>query len=55
MPAQRKHPEELRERAVKIVSEVRDRDGKGHGETARVARQLSINPEALRTWKAGGN
>jgi transposase len=50
MSAQRKYPEELRERAVKMVFEVRDRDGKGHGEIARVARQLGIHPEALRTW-----
>jgi len=40
MPAQRKYPEELRERAVKMVFEVRDQDGKGRGELARVARQL---------------
>ena len=50
MSAQRKYPEELRERAVKMVLEVRDREGKGHGEIARVARQLGIHPEALRTW-----
>ena|SRR5487761_1076743 len=50
MPAQRKYPEELRERAVKMVFEVRERDGKGHGEIARVARQLGIHPEALRGW-----
>ncbi len=50
MAAQRKYPEELRERAVKMVSEIRDREGKGHGEIARVARQLGIHPEALRTW-----
>jgi transposase len=50
MPAQRKYPEELRERAVKMVLEIRDREGKGHGEIARVARQLGIHPEALRTW-----
>jgi transposase len=50
MPAQRKYPEELRERAVKMVFEVRDREGKGHGEIARVARQLGVHPEALRTW-----
>ena len=48
MPAQSKYPNELRERVVKIVSEVWERDGKGHGETARVARQLGINPEVLR-------
>jgi transposase len=50
MPAQRKYPEELRERAVKMVFEVRDQDGKGRGELARVARQLGVHPEALRTW-----
>jgi Transposase len=50
MPAQRKYPEELRERAVKMVFEVRDRDGKGHGEIARVAGQLDVHREALRTW-----
>lgn len=50
MPAQRKYPEELRERAVKMVFEVRDQDGKGRGELTRVARQLGVHPEALRTW-----
>ena len=40
MAAQRKYPEELRDRAVKMVSEVRERDRKGHGELARVGRQL---------------
>ena len=37
MAAQRKYPDELRERAVKMVIEIRERDGKGHGEIARVA------------------
>jgi transposase len=50
MAAQRKYPEELRERAVKMVLEVRERDGKGHGELARVGRQLGVHPEALRSW-----
>ncbi|MGZ6855406.1 MAG: transposase [Mycobacteriaceae bacterium] len=50
MPAQRKYPEELRERAVKMVFEVRGQDGKGRGEITRVARQLGIHPEALRSW-----
>ena len=31
MSAQRKDPEELRERAVKMVSEIRGQDGKGRG------------------------
>jgi hypothetical protein len=34
MATQRKYPDELRERAVKMVFEVRERDGKGHGELA---------------------
>jgi transposase-like protein len=50
MPAQRKYPEELRERAVAMVLEIRARDGKGRGELARVGRQLGVHPEALRTW-----
>jgi transposase len=50
MAAQRKYPEELRERAVRMVLEVREREGKGHGEIARIGRQLGIHPEALRTW-----
>ena len=50
MVAQRKYPEELRERAVKMVLEVREREGRGHGELARVGRQLGVHPEALRSW-----
>jgi transposase len=50
MPAQRKYPDELRERAVKMVFEIRERDGKGQGELARVGRQLGVHPEALRSW-----
>jgi transposase len=50
MPAPRKYPDELRERAVKMVLEIRTRDGKGHGEIARVGRQLGVHPEALRGW-----
>jgi transposase len=50
MAAQRKYPEELRGRAVKMVFEIREQDGKGHGELARVGRQLGIHPEALRSW-----
>jgi transposase len=50
MPAQRKYPEELRERAVKMVSEIWAREGKGRGEVARVARQLGVHRETLRLW-----
>jgi transposase-like protein len=50
MPAPRKYPDELRERAVRMVLEIRARDGKGQGELARVGRQLGVHPEALRGW-----
>jgi transposase len=50
MPAQRKYPGELRGRAVKMVLEIRAREGKGRGELARVGRQLGVHPEALRGW-----
>lgn len=50
MAAQRKYPDELRERAVRMVCEIRERDGKGRGEIVRVARQLGVHPEALRSW-----
>jgi hypothetical protein len=33
-----------------MVFEVREREGKGHGELARIARQLDVHPEALRSW-----
>jgi transposase len=33
-----------------MVLEIRDREGRGHGEIARVGRQLGIHPEAVRTW-----
>jgi transposase len=50
MPAQKKYPDELRERAVKLVLEIREREGKGRGEIARVAGQLGVHREALRSW-----
>jgi transposase-like protein len=50
MAAQKKYPDELRERAVKMLFEVREREGRGRGELARVARQLGVHPEALRSW-----
>ena len=50
MAAQKKYPDELRERAVRMVLEIRERDGRGQGELARVARQLSVHPETLRSW-----
>jgi len=33
-----------------MVLEVREREGNGRGEIARVGRQLGVHPEALRGW-----
>ena len=49
MPAPRKYPDELRERAVRMVFEVRA-TGESYGSIARVADQLGIHREALRGW-----
>ena len=55
MAAQRKYPDELRDRAVKMVFEIRERDGKGHGELARVGRRYCVR-RACRTgpWHHDG-
>lgn len=45
MSAPRKYPDELRERAVRLVRE----DGE-RGALARVAARLDVNPETLRNW-----
>ncbi len=45
-----KYPEELRERAVRMVFEVRERTGEKHGVITRVARELGIGTESLRGW-----
>ncbi|WP_240507061.1 IS3 family transposase [Thermoactinospora rubra] len=50
MPAPRKYPQELRERAVRMVFEVRRQSGGAPGAIARVADQLGVHREALRGW-----
>jgi transposase len=49
MPEAKRYPSELRARAVKMVFEVRERSG-GQGAVARVATQLGVGRETLRTW-----
>src|ERR1700752_486459 len=46
----RKYSAELRERAVRMVFEVREQTGEKTGSIARVADQLGVHREALRTW-----
>jgi transposase len=45
-----KYPEELRERAVRMVFEIREQTGDKHGVITRVARELGIGTESLRGW-----
>ncbi|WP_327008013.1 transposase [Dactylosporangium sp. NBC_01737] len=50
MPAPKKYPDDLRERATRLAVEAR-RDPVGAvGAIRRIADQLGIHPEALRTW-----
>ena len=50
MPAPRKYPDELRERAVRLVFDMRAETGMQRGPIKWVAEQLGINVETLRTW-----
>jgi transposase len=51
MAAPRKYPDELRERAVRLVLEAKaEPGGQGKGVCRRIGEQLGINPETLRGW-----
>ena len=45
-----KYPEELRERAVRMVLADRLETGERHGAVTRIAKQLGVGPESLRQW-----
>jgi transposase len=49
-PATRRYPPELRERAVRMVFEAIDYNSERHGVITRVAAQLGVGAESLRTW-----
>ena len=49
-PASKRYPPELKERAVRMVLDLKRVDPGDHGVTARVARQLGVGVESLRTW-----
>jgi transposase len=53
-PSQRRYPPELRERAVRMVQETIAQTGERFGVITRVARQLGIGSESLRTWVRQG-
>ena len=48
MPAPRKYPEELKERATRLAVDARRDATTRRGAIARIAGQLDIHPEALR-------
>ena len=49
-PSQKRYPPELRERAVRMVQEARRADPQDRNAISRVARQLGVGAESLRTW-----
>ena len=50
MSAPRKYPDELRERATRLAVEARQDPESRVGAVKRIADQLGVHPEALRTW-----
>ena len=50
MSAPRKYPEELRERATRMAVEARRDPERSKGAIRRIAEELGVHPEALRTW-----
>jgi len=49
-PGQRRYPPEIRERAVRMVLEAIEQSGDSFGVITRIARQLDVGPESLRSW-----
>src|SRR4051795_6379036 len=47
---QRRHPAEMRERAIRMVRESIAKSGERRGAVPRLARQLGIGTESLRNW-----
>ena len=50
MPALKKYPPELKERAVRLVVDARGGPGRDRGACTRVGQQLGIPPDTLRGW-----
>jgi transposase len=48
--SKKRYPAELKERAVRMVLELRREDPGDHGVINRVARQLGVGDESLRSW-----
>ncbi len=50
MPALRKYPDELRERAIRLTLDARKDPASRPGACGRIGEQLGINPQTLRGW-----
>lgn len=50
MPALKKYPTELKERAVRLVTEARGGPGGDRGACSRIGQQLDIPSDTLRGW-----
>jgi transposase len=50
MAAPRKYPDELRERAIRLVLDARKDPASRPGACRRIGEQLGINPDTLRGW-----
>ncbi|TXN32282.1 hypothetical protein [Lacisediminihabitans profunda] len=52
MPAPRKYPPELRERAIRLVQEARAQDGdlSLNQVVLRIGQRVGVNPDTLRGW-----
>ena len=50
MPAPRKYPDELRRRAIRLTLDALADPDRSRGAVRRIAEELGIHPEALRTW-----
>ncbi|GLI03965.1 transposase [Phytohabitans aurantiacus] len=50
MPAPKKYDDELRERATRLALDARRDPASAAGAIRRIADQLGVHPEALRTW-----
>jgi transposase len=49
-PTSKRYPPELKERATRMVRDLRREDPNDQGVITRVARQLGVGAESLRSW-----
>jgi transposase len=49
-PTSKRYPPELKERAVRMVLDLKRADPRDHTVISRVARQLGVGEESLRSW-----